>query len=114
MKDGKTDGLTNICIYIYIYILIYIYIYIYICVYIYTYILIYITYIYIYIYIYILLDNSIYISFTEVYRQALHSNEFKATKKVKNSGMYNTYHGTLSTDPCSNMSVNHSNGQYIN
>ena len=77
-------------------------------IYIYTYILIYITY------IYILLDNFIYISFTEVYRQALHSKEFKATKKVKNSGMYNTYHGTLSTDPCSNMSVNHSNGQYIN
>ena len=110
MKDGKTDGLTNICIYIYT--LIYIYIYIYICVYIYIYIYtcIYITYIY----IYILFYNSIYISFTEVYRQALHSKEFKATKKVKNSGMYNTYHGTLSTDPCSDMSVNHSNGQYIN
>ena len=61
---------------------------------------------------YILFYNSIDISFTEVYRQALHSKEFKATKKVKNSGMYNTYHGTLSTDPCSYMSVNHSNGQY--
>ena len=96
----------------YIYIYTYIYIYIYICVYIYIYIYtcIYITYIY----IYILFYNSIYISFTEVYRQAPHSKEFKATKKVKNSGMYNTYHGTLSTDPCSDMSVNHSNGQYIN
>ena len=100
--------------YIYIYTYIYIYIYIFIYVYIYIHIYLYICNIYIYIYIYILFYNSIYISFTEVYRQALHSKEFKATKKVKNSGMYNTYHGTLSTDPCSDMSVNHSNGQYIN
>ena len=96
--------------YIYIHLYIYIYIFIYVYIYIYIYTCIYITYIY----IYILFYNSIYISFTEVYRQALHSKEFKATKKVKNSGMYNTYHGTLSTDPCSDMSVNHSNGQYIN
>ena len=39
-----------------------------------------------YIYIYILFYNSIYISFTEVYRQALHSKELKATKKLKTVG----------------------------
>ena len=54
--------------------------------YIYIYIYTYIYNIYIYIYIYILLDNFIYISFTEVYRQALDSKEFKATKKLKTVG----------------------------